>query len=93
MDASMGTEKAGHGPTQSIEPLSLGHSADESGDEVVSAPFEAWSPSSHELLIMIVLSMLSLMVSLDASVIVTSLNVSQSTISPFRLSGVHPMSA
>lgn len=34
-----------------------------------------WKPTRHELMIMATLSGLSLMVSLDASIIVTSLNV------------------
>jgi hypothetical protein len=35
-----------------------------------------WKPSFHELLIMVVLSLISLMVALDACIIVTSLSVS-----------------
>lgn len=35
-----------------------------------------WTPSTHELMIMTVLSLVSLMVSLDACIIVTSLAVS-----------------
>jgi hypothetical protein len=34
-----------------------------------------WKPNLHELLIMISLSMISLMVSLDATIIITSLSV------------------
>ena len=34
-----------------------------------------WTPTRHELLVMISLSLISLMVSLDATVIVTSLQV------------------
>jgi len=74
MNAKMVTESVGHGPAQNSEPSSYNHSAEESANESVSSPFEVWSPSSHELSIMVVLSILSLMVSLDASVIVTSLN-------------------
>jgi hypothetical protein len=40
-----------------------------------------WRPSVHEVLIMIVLSTISLMVSLDACIIVTSLSVSNPKIS------------
>lgn len=36
-----------------------------------------WSPNAHELMIMMVLSLVSLMVSLDACIIVTSLAASQ----------------
>lgn len=36
----------------------------------------AWSPTRHELLIMLTLSIISLMVALDACIIVTSLSVS-----------------
>ena len=78
MNAKMVTESVGHGPAQNSEPSSYNHSAEVSANESVSSPFEVWSPSSHELSIMVVLSILSLMVSLDASVIVTSLNVSGS---------------
>lgn len=40
---------------------------------------EDWKPSGHELLIIITLAIISLLVALDASIIVTSLGVSQST--------------
>lgn len=40
--------------------------------------FSHWKPSSRDLMIMITLSGLSLMVSLDASIIVTSLSVRMS---------------
>lgn len=37
-----------------------------------------WKPSTHEVMVMIVLSVISFMVSLDATIIVTSLTVSVS---------------
>jgi hypothetical protein len=45
--------------------------------EVTSSESDAavWKPTRHELLIMISLSLLSLMISLDATVIITSLSV------------------
>lgn len=45
--------------------------ADESLQEKVE-----WKPTTQQLLIMVVLSVISFMVSLDATIIVTSLNVS-----------------
>lgn len=37
----------------------------------------AWKPSGHELAIMLTLAIISLMVSLDATIIITSLSVRQ----------------
>lgn len=48
----------------------------ESGSSPSSEPLSEWSPTRHELLIMITLSIISLMVALDACIIVTSLSVS-----------------
>lgn len=58
-----------------------------SGDEPMANPAHSdaesstpkhtdWSPNTHELMIMMVLSLVSLMVSLDACIIVTSIAVS-----------------
>jgi MFS family permease len=44
---------------------------------------QQWKPSTHELLIMIALSVISFMVALDACIIVTSLTVSSRTILSF----------
>ena len=48
------------------------------------APEPEWKPSRHELLIIITLAIVSLLVALDASVIVTSLSVGAPL--PLRLS-------
>ena len=44
-------------------------------DETVASNANVWKPSVHELLIMISLSIITLMISLDATVVVTSLTV------------------
>lgn len=41
-----------------------------------------WKPTTHQLMIMIALSVISFMVSLDACIIVTSLSVRDSPIDP-----------
>lgn len=44
-------------------------------DEALRADAAEWKPSTHEMLIMITLSVISLMTALDACIIITSLSV------------------
>jgi hypothetical protein len=58
-----------------------------SNDTVVQTPRDqdvapAWKPSGHEWAIMLTLAIISLMVSLDATVIITSLSVCISSSGP-----------
>ncbi len=58
-------------------------------DESVSqgaSPLD-WKPTNHQLLIMIILSIISFMVALDACIVVTSISVSLSSLSQEVLGG------
>lgn len=48
--------------------------------ETGNGGFPAWKPTGHELAIMLTLAIISLMVSLDATIIITSLSVRQQRI-------------
>ncbi|KXJ86842.1 major facilitator superfamily transporter [Microdochium bolleyi] len=72
MAPSIEPEKAKHGSVQGSPERS--ESGSEPAEFVAAEAPPEWSPSRHELLIILVLSMLSLNVSLDASVIITALN-------------------
>lgn len=57
-------------------PVNALASASEADAEASVIRIPKWKPSTHELLIILTLSVVSLMVSLDASIILTSLTAS-----------------
>jgi hypothetical protein len=52
-------------------------------DETLVSGLQPWKPSTHELFIMLSLSLISFMIALDATIVVTSINVQDQYIGVF----------
>ena len=75
----MGFLKGGSRGSGSQEPPAVTYTM---VDESLVRKAPEWKPNAHELMIMITLSVISFMVALDACIIVTSLSVRNSSITP-----------